>query len=78
MDGCSRRAQRAKPFRRADVIRLIKAAREAGLDINAVSVNPATGGIAVIARKGANNNDIGTSNSWDEVLNCASDKDWPA
>jgi hypothetical protein len=38
-------------FKDRDVRRLIKSAREAGLDVGRVSVNPHTGDISVIARQ---------------------------
>ena len=51
-------------FKDRDVRRLIKSAREAGLDVGRVSVNPHTGDISVIARQPGE----AGPNPWDEEL----------
>jgi hypothetical protein len=68
-------ANRLHAFKHRDVMRVVKAARAAGVEVGQVTVNPATGAIPVgPAPLGANS----IANSWDEVLTGAADEKRPA
>jgi hypothetical protein len=57
-------ANQPHAFKHRDVVRIVKAARAAGVDVKAVTVDLHAGKITVA--QGVN--DPGTMNTWDEVL----------
>jgi hypothetical protein len=70
-------ANRLHAFKLSDVMRVVKAARAAGVDVDQVTVYPKTGAITVgPAQLGGGAN--GVANPWDEVLTNAADEKRPA
>jgi hypothetical protein len=70
-------ANRLHAFKHRDVMRVVKAARAAGVEVDQVTVNPTTGAITVgPAPLGSGANSI--ANPWDEVLTDAADEKRPA
>jgi hypothetical protein len=54
-------------FRHRDVVRVVKAARAAGVAVEQVTVNPHSGAITAGPAQGVVDG-LGQPNSWDEVL----------
>jgi hypothetical protein len=64
-------ANQPHAFKHRDVVRAIKAARAAGVNVGQVTVDPHTGKITMGPAQGANSTGI---NVWDEVLDAQDPK----
>ena len=59
-------------FKHRDVVRVVKAVRAAGIDVDRVTVDPNTGAITAAAPRVSG--DPSVTNPWDEVLTNAADQ----
>jgi hypothetical protein len=65
-------ANQPHAFRHRDVVRVVKAARAAGVNVDQVTVDPHTGAITAAAAWAGG--DPTARNPWDEVLTNAADQ----
>jgi hypothetical protein len=70
-------ANQPHAFKHRDVVRVVKAARAAGVNVDQVTVDPHTGAITASAAV-LTGGDPPAGNPWDEVLTNASNKKRPA
>ena len=64
-------ANQPHAFKHRDIVRAVKAARAAGVDVKTVTVDPHTGKITMGPAQGVNRTGM---NAWDEVLDAQDPK----